>query len=57
MNSLLLYEMEFYLANKMETDLSRILNFEKIDALLEGFKKKKGFVTAILDLEGNILYK
>lgn len=57
MNSLLLYEMEFYLANKMETALSRILNFEKIDALLEGFNKTTGFVTAILDLEGNILSK
>lgn len=39
---------------------SRILNFvdfERANALLEGFNKATGFVTAILDLDGNILSK
>ncbi len=37
---------------------SRILNyvdFEKVNSLLEGFNQVTGFVTAILDLEGNVL--
>lgn len=37
---------------------SRILDyvdFKKANALLEGFNKSTGFVTAILDLEGNVL--
>ncbi len=33
------------------------IDFEKINLLLEGFNKSTGFVTAILDLEGNILSK
>jgi PAS domain S-box-containing protein len=33
------------------------IDFEKVDALLEGFNKATGFVTAILDLEGNVLSK
>lgn len=40
--------------------ISEILNhvdFEKANVLLEGFNKSTGFVTAILDLEGNILSK
>lgn len=40
---------------QMETFLNKILNFDKINALLEGFNKTTGFVTAILDLNGNIL--
>ncbi len=31
------------------------IDFDKINALLEGFNKTTGFVTAILDLDGNIL--
>jgi len=41
----------------MDTQLDKILDFEKVDALLEGFNKTTGFVTAILDLKGNILSK
>ncbi|PKL07325.1 MAG: hypothetical protein CVV53_00010 [Spirochaetae bacterium HGW-Spirochaetae-9] len=33
------------------------IDFEKVDALLEAFNKATGFVTAILDLDGNILSK
>jgi diguanylate cyclase len=33
------------------------LDFDKINLILEGFNKATGFVTAILDLEGNILSK
>jgi len=33
------------------------MDFEKVDALLEGFNKSTGFVTAIIDIEGNILSK
>lgn len=33
------------------------IDFDKVNALLEGFNKSTGFVTAILDLEGNILSK
>lgn len=31
------------------------IDFEKVNILLEGFNQSTGFVTAILDLEGNIL--
>lgn len=31
------------------------LDFERVNALLEGFNQSTGFVTAILDLDGNIL--
>ena len=34
-----------------------LLDFDKVDNLLEGFNKSTGFVTAILDLEGNVLSK
>lgn len=34
-----------------------LIDFQKVDGLLEGFNKTTGFVTAILDLEGNILTK
>ncbi|MCK6615703.1 MAG: PocR ligand-binding domain-containing protein [Ignavibacteriaceae bacterium] len=33
------------------------IEFEKLDSLLEGFNRSTGFVTAILDLEGNVLSK
>ncbi len=32
-----------------------VIDFERVSALLEGFNKTTGFVTAILDLEGNVL--
>ena len=41
----------------MKIDLREIIDFKKVDILLNGFKKTTGFVTAILDLEGNILSK
>jgi PAS domain S-box-containing protein len=34
-----------------------LIDFERVNILLEGFNKSTGFVTAILDLEGNILSK
>lgn len=34
-----------------------LIDFKKVDTLLEGFNQSTGFVTAILDLEGNILSK
>jgi hypothetical protein len=43
-----------------ETNQKRILDlidFEEVNKLLEGFNQSTGFVTAILDLEGNILSK
>lgn len=41
----------------MKINILDIIDFEKVDALLEGFNKSTGFVTAILDLEGNVLSK
>lgn len=41
----------------MKAKLLDIIDFEKVDILLEGFNKSTGFVTAILDLEGNVLSK
>ncbi len=41
----------------METNLLRLIDLEKVDTLLEGFNKSTGFVTAILDLKGNIYSK
>ncbi len=40
------------LTNKLE-----YLDFERVNSLLESFNQCTGFVTAILDLEGNILSK
>lgn len=34
-----------------------LIDFAEVDRLLEGFNKSTGFVTAILDLEGNVLSK
>jgi len=41
----------------MKTNLLELIDFEKVDTLLEGFNKTTGFVTAILDLEGKVLSK
>lgn len=41
----------------MDTNVIDLINFNKVDQLLEGFNKSTGFVTAILDLEGNVLSK
>jgi len=41
----------------MKTNIQQLIDFEKVDALLEGFNRSTGFVTAILDLEGNVLSK
>lgn len=39
----------------MKNKLLDIIDFEKINVLLEGYNKSTGFVTAILDLDGNVL--
>lgn len=41
----------------MKTKILDLIDFGKVDSLLEGFNKSTGFVTAILDLEGNVLSK
>ena len=41
----------------MKTKLIEIIDFESISLLFEGFNKTTGFVTAILNLDGNILSK
>jgi PAS domain S-box-containing protein len=41
----------------LKTKVSDFIDFEKVNTLLEGFNKSTGFVTAILDLDGNILSK
>jgi PAS domain S-box-containing protein len=41
----------------MKNKLLELIDFEKVNILLEGFNKTTGFVTAILDLEGNVLSK
>ncbi len=41
----------------MKVNILDLIDFEKVDTLLEGFNKSTGFVTAILDLEGNVLSK
>lgn len=41
----------------MTVNILDLIDFKKVDALLEGFNKTTGFVTAILDLEGNVLSK
>ncbi|MGE0019503.1 MAG: PAS domain S-box protein [Draconibacterium sp.] len=40
-----------------KTNLLDLVDFKKVDTLLEGFNKSTGFVTAILDLKGNVLSK
>jgi len=39
----------------MKVNILDFLDFKKVDTLLEGFNKSTGFVTAILDLDGNVL--
>jgi ligand-binding sensor protein len=39
----------------MKTNRTDFIDFKRINLLLEGFNKATGFVTAILDLDGNIL--
>jgi len=39
----------------MKVKILDLIDFKKVDALLEGFNKATGFLTAILDLEGNVL--
>ncbi len=41
----------------MKINILDLIDFAKVDTLLEGFNKSTGFVTAILDLNGNILSK
>lgn len=41
----------------MEIDILKFIDFKRVNALLEGFNRSTGFVTAILDLDGNILSK
>jgi len=41
----------------MKINILDLIDFEKVDTLLEGFNKSTGFVTAILDLKGNVLSK
>ncbi|MGE0076400.1 MAG: PocR ligand-binding domain-containing protein [Bacteroidales bacterium] len=41
----------------MKTRLVDYIDFEKVNTLLEGFNQSTGFVTAIIDSEGNILSK
>jgi len=41
----------------MRNRILDLIDFEKVDTLLEGFNKSTGFVTAILDLDGNVLSK
>lgn len=41
----------------MKRSIKDYIDFERVDALLEGFQKSTGFVTAIVDLNGNILSK
>lgn len=41
----------------MKTDTLSLIDFEAVNNLLEGFNQTTGFVTAILDLDGNVLSK
>jgi PAS domain S-box-containing protein len=41
----------------MKSKILEIIDFEKVNTLLEGFNQSTGFVTAILDLDGNVLSK
>jgi PAS domain S-box-containing protein len=41
----------------MKINIIDLIDFERINTLLEGFNKTTGFVTAILDLEGRVLSK
>ena len=41
----------------MNINILDLIDFAKVDTLLEGFNKATGFVTALLDLDGKVLYK
>ena len=41
----------------MKPKIKQLIDFKKLDTLLEGFYKTTGFVTAIIDLDGNVLSK
>jgi len=41
----------------MNINLLNLIDFEEVNKLLEGFNQTTGFVTAILDLDGNVLSK
>ncbi len=41
----------------MKNRIINLIDFEKVNALLEGFNKTTGFLTAILDLDGIVLSK
>lgn len=41
----------------MKVNVHNFIDFKRVDTLLEGFNKSTGFLTAILDLEGNVLSK
>ncbi len=41
----------------MKSKILNYVDFERANALLKGFNKSTGFVTAIIDLDGNILSK
>ncbi len=41
----------------MKYKIIDLIDFEKVNVLLEGFNRSTGFVTAILDLDGNVLSK
>lgn len=41
----------------MKTKIFDLIDFDKVNSLLEGFNQSTGFVTAILDLDGNVLSK
>ncbi|MDP4210956.1 MAG: PocR ligand-binding domain-containing protein [Bacteroidota bacterium] len=41
----------------MKTKILEYIDFDKVNTLLEGFNQSTGFVTAILDLDGNVLSK
>lgn len=41
----------------MKNNILSFIDFDRVNTLLEGFNQTTGFVTAILDLEGNVLSK
>jgi len=41
----------------LKTKILNLIDFNKVDTLLEGFNQSTGFVAAILDLDGNVLSK
>jgi PAS domain S-box-containing protein len=43
--------------DSLKSKMIDLIDFEKVNKLLEGFNQSTGFVTAILDLEGNVLSK